>query len=70
MIYLLIYLLGYGITFTMCKYYRHKQRQNSWDDVLITLGYSSLSWGFLIILLIDTKFNTDRKYFKEPPKWL
>ena len=67
---LLIYFIGYVISYLVCKRYRALTGQNTWEDVSVTLGYSSLSWVFLIYLILDNYFNINRFFDNEPPKWM
>lgn len=66
---LLVYIVGFLATYVYCKIQRGKDpRSNQWKDVLITTGFSLLSWVFFIILLLSYVIDWD--IFKKPPKWL
>lgn len=71
MIYLLIYFMGYAISFLILRDYRHTYKENTWSDVVESLGFSSLSWLFLIFFflwyIMDVNFTV---FDKDPPSWL
>ena len=64
----LIYILGFVITYTYLKYLRNKKDMNNWDDVLMTMLMSLFSFVGLLVVLS----HAVRGYFKnsKPPKFL
>ena len=67
---LLIYFIGYVISYLTCKHYRTLSNQNKWEDVIMTLGYSSLSWIMIIFLIIELYIDLDKFLPNKPPKWM
>ena len=62
-LYLIIYLIGYFLAYYLIKKNRYEY-ENDWGSVILTIGYSFLSWvAVSVVLLFLIKLP-------KPPKWL
>jgi RsiW-degrading membrane proteinase PrsW (M82 family) len=68
--YLIIYLIGFIITYIICKITRNQSKENTWKDVFITFLISLFSWVGVIIIIIIYLVWYINKNCKNPPKWL
>lgn len=66
---LVIYFIGCVISYLICKKSRTSE-ENDWEHVIISFGYASFSWIFVIIFLIWYIWGVDVFENNEPPKWL
>lgn len=67
MIGLIIYLIGFILTYLLCK---HLRTEHTWEDVWICFFWAIFSWfGFVFVLLVILYQYIKQKY-NEPPKWL
>ena len=66
---LIIYIIGYFVSYFIIKKYLAKDHEDEWEDVLIRILASLFSWFFVLLIIITTY-----KYYKhklpKPPKWL
>lgn len=67
---MIVYLVGFLCTYILCKFIRHRQKENEWSDVGATFVISLFSWLSLIILLIMVMIVYMNKSNFKPPKWL
>ena len=67
----IIYIVGFILTYILCKLMRGKI-SNDWDDVITTILTSLFSWISLIGLIIALLIFLIKTYSKnkKPPKWL
>jgi len=71
----IIYISGFIVTYSLCKWIRSKIENNNWGDVYATFGLSVFSWmglffiitTMLVLFLKDAIKNIKGK---NPPKWL
>jgi biotin transporter BioY len=65
-----IYIIGYILSFILCKILRDKSKSNNWDDIVSSVFLSILSWFFII--LVGIVYLLDYLMIKKPkpPKWL
>lgn len=71
---MLIYLIGFFLSYYMIKKWRNRENLNEWGDVFLTIFVSLCSWITCIILLIIScneylKKLKPLKIFK-PPRFL
>lgn len=71
----IIYISGFIVTYSLCKWIRSKAESNNWEDVYATFGLSIFSWmgAFFIIACMLVLFLKDaikNIKGKNPPKWL
>ena len=66
---IILYIIGFIITYILCKHYRGKdEKNNTWQDVGITLVFSICSFIGLVVILIIAIMYTD--FTSKPPKYL
>jgi len=68
MILLIIYIVGYFVSYRITKDLRDKEDENEWNDVGLSIIISLFSWlaALVLVILIHKPTIT----FKKPPKWL
>lgn len=67
MIFLLLYLLGFIVSYYLCKQLRNIESQNEWVDIKLSFIISTLSWFAVVLLLIALAMISKDK---DPPKGL
>ncbi len=66
---IILYIIGFIITYILCKHYRGKDEENNtWQDVAITFIVSICSFIGLAAILIIALIYTD--FTSKPPKYL
>ena len=70
MIYLLFYLLGYIISYYLCKQLRDIEQLNTWEDIKKSFLVSIFSWLAIIALLLAIAILADKNKNQKPPKGL
>jgi len=70
MIYLLFYLLGYIISYYLCKQLRDIEQLNTWEDIKKSFLVSIFSWFAVIALLLAIAILADKNKNQKPPKGL
>ena len=68
----IIYISGFIVTYSLCKWIRRKTENNNWEDVYATFGLSILSWGAIafMIIALGVIVLVETIKAKNPPKWL
>ena len=70
MIYLLFYLLGYIVSYYLCKQLRDIEQLNTWEDIKKSFLVSIFSWFAVIALLLAIAILADKNKNQKPPKGL
>lgn len=71
----IIYISGFIVTYSLCKWIRSKAESNNWEDVYVTFGVSIFSWIGVITIIVGMsglflKNAIKNIKAKNPPKWL
>jgi ABC-type transport system involved in multi-copper enzyme maturation permease subunit len=71
---LIIYIIGFIISYFIIKHFQRKNNEHTLSNLLLRFSISMLSWFFIIAVIIA--FSTEIKQWfkklldKELPKWL
>lgn len=70
--FLIIYILGYIVSYALLKWGRYLENENGWEEIAFAFKISFLSW-FAVLLEIGFLINFFYKRLIEdndPPPWL
>lgn len=71
---IILYIIGFIITYIICKKLRNKQDNNEWSDVRLSIVIAFMSFIGLILILIIWLIVVSNEYINEhdlkPPTFL